>query len=79
MVLRLLHRVGDFVPSGAPAVEVWLVDDRTVLGIVGVGVERTMTQDPMFGFRQLVDIAEKALSPAVNDPTTAVQALHRLP
>ena len=88
VVLRLLHRVGDFVPSGAPAVEVWqvddgapgvnAVDDRTVLGNVGVGVERTMTQDPMFGFRQLVDIAEKALSPAVNDPTTAVQALHRL-
>jgi uncharacterized membrane protein len=37
-----------------------------------------MQQDPAFGFRQLVDIAEKALSPAVNDPTTATQALDRI-
>lgn len=37
-----------------------------------------MHQDPAFGFRQLVDIAEKALSPGVNDPTTAVQAIDQL-
>ena len=37
-----------------------------------------MYQDPAFGFRQLVDIAEKALSAAINDPTTAVQAMDRL-
>ena len=94
VLLRLAHHVGDFVPSGVPAVEVWrvdpasgsatadargaVVDARLVLRQIGVGIERTMTQDPMFGFRQLVDISEKALSPAVNDPTTAVQALHRL-
>jgi uncharacterized membrane protein len=40
--------------------------------------ERTMLQDPAFGFRQLVDIAIRALSPAVNDPTTAVQVIDRL-
>ena len=40
--------------------------------------ERTLLQDPGFGFRQLVDIAIRALSPAVNDPTTAVQVLDRL-
>ena len=40
--------------------------------------ERTLLQDPGFGFRQLVDIASRALSPAVNDPTTAVQAVDRL-
>ena len=40
--------------------------------------ERTMYQDPAYGFRQLVDIAIRALSPAVNDPTTAVQCLDRL-
>ena len=40
--------------------------------------ERTFVQDPAFGFRQLVDIAIRALSPAVNDPTTAVQAIDRL-
>ena len=94
VLVRLSHRIGDYVPSGAPAFEVWWVggddgaaraelardelDESLLLTQVGVGIERTMTQDPMFGFRQLVDIAEKALSPAVNDPTTAVQALHRL-
>ena len=40
--------------------------------------ERTFVQDPTFGFRQLVDIAIRALSPAVNDPTTAAQAIDRL-
>jgi uncharacterized membrane protein len=78
--LRLVHRIGDYLPSGVPAVEVWggPVDPRQVLRLLGGGIERTMTQDPMFGFRQLVDIAEKALSPALNDPTTAVQSIDRL-
>ena len=40
--------------------------------------ERSLLQDPGFGFRQLVDIAIRALSPAVNDPTTAVQVVDRL-
>ena len=40
--------------------------------------ERTFVQDPAFGFRQLVDIAIRALSPAVNDPTTGVQAIDRI-
>ena len=48
---------------------------------VAFGPERTLEQDPMFAFRIIVDIALKALSPAINDPTTAVLALdqvHRL-
>jgi uncharacterized membrane protein len=50
-------------------------------GGVAIGPERTMEQDPRFAFRIIVDIANKALSPAINDPTTAVLALdqiHRL-
>jgi len=46
-----------------------------------LGSERTMDQDPLFAFRILADIAIKALSKAINDPTTAVLAidqLHRL-
>ncbi|HVM36661.1 MAG TPA: DUF2254 family protein, partial [Actinomycetota bacterium] len=39
---------------------------------------RTMEQDAAFGIRQLVDIAEKAISPAVNDPTSCVQAIDRI-
>ena len=48
---------------------------------VVLGTERTIEQDPTFAFRILVDIAIKALSAAINDPTTAVMAidqLHRL-
>lgn len=42
------------------------------------GSERTLVQDAGFGLRQLVDTASRALSPAINDPTTAVDALHRV-
>jgi uncharacterized membrane protein len=45
---------------------------------VAVGPERTLDQDPRFVFRILVDIANRALSPAVNDPTTAVIALDQI-
>ncbi len=45
---------------------------------VQIGPERTLQQDIAFGLRQLVDIAARALSPGINDPTTAVAALHAL-
>ena len=45
---------------------------------VAVGQERTLEQDPTFAFRILVDIASKGLSPAINDPTTAVLALDQI-
>jgi hypothetical protein len=57
------------------------IDDRQLQASVALGSERTLEQDPTFAFRILVDIAIKALSPAINDPTTAVLAidqLHRL-
>ncbi|QYG91697.1 DUF2254 domain-containing protein [Iamia sp. SCSIO 61187] len=84
-LIRLVPHMGQFVPSGSPLAEVWGDDgqappltERDVLVHIGLHRERTMTQDVAFGFRQLVDIAEKALSPAVNDPTTAVQVLDRI-
>ena len=43
-----------------------------------MGEERTFEQDPKYAIRLLVDIAIKALSPAINDPTTAVQALDQI-
>ena len=83
--LRFLRRVGDHLPSGIPLVEVWSDDGdapqitaRELVRFTGIANERTMGQDIAFGFRQLVDIAEKALSPALNDPTTAVQAIDRI-
>jgi uncharacterized membrane protein len=46
--------------------------------MVALGPERTLEQDPRFAFRIIVDIASKALSPAINDPSTAVLALDQL-
>jgi uncharacterized membrane protein len=45
---------------------------------IAFGAERTMEQDPAFAFRMVVDIATKGLSPAINDPTTAVLAIDQL-
>ncbi len=75
-VVKVLPAVGDFIPSGAPVLEVYgnALPDNVVQHLA-LSFERTMTQDPAFGFRQLVDIGQKALSPAVNDPTTSVQAI----
>ncbi len=87
-VLVLIPRLGDFVPAGAPLLTIHPEPDRPamdageletlgkrVIGALALDTERTMEQDLAFGFRQLVDIAERALSPGINDPTTAAQAL----
>lgn len=50
-------------------------DGKRLLQHIAFATERTYEQDVAFGFRELVDIAERALSPAVNDPTTAAQAV----
>ena len=46
--------------------------------MIALGEERTFDQDPAFALRMMVDIANRALSPAVNDPTTAVQVLDHI-
>lgn len=76
-VVVLVPRIGDFVPAGGPLFAVHGGDTPPdwVCECVALDKERTMEQDLAFGFRQLVDIAEKALSPSVNDPTTACQAI----
>ncbi|MFF7231319.1 DUF2254 family protein [Streptomyces sioyaensis] len=81
VVLRLIPRIGDFVLPGTPvlAVHGGTVPPRRALRYtVSVGTERTFHQDLGLGLRQLSDIALRALSPAVNDPTTAVQCLDRI-
>ena len=74
---------GAFVPEGAPLVEVHRgdptdLDAKAVVRAFSLAQERTMQRDVAFGFRQLADIAAKALSPGVNDPTSAVQAIDGL-
>lgn len=78
-VIEILPRVGDFVPTGCPLLRIWgSVETEDCRAAIGIEIERTMEQDPAFGFRQLVDVAVRALSPGVNDPTTAVQALDHI-
>ncbi|MZE73265.1 DUF2254 domain-containing protein [Streptomyces sp. SID5789] len=81
VVLRLVPRIGDFLVPGTPVLAVHggaAPPRRALRYTLSVGVERTFHQDPAFGLRQLSDIGLRALSPAVNDPTTAVQALDRV-
>ena len=52
--------------------------EEALRGTIELGTERTFEQDPKYAIRLLVDIAIKALSPAINDPTTAVQALDQI-
>jgi uncharacterized membrane protein len=78
------HTIGDFVPAGAKLIEVYGGGDvdpreeRRLSRKVALGAERTIEQDPAFAIRIMVDIADRALSAAVNDPTTAVQVLNHL-
>lgn len=78
-VIELKPAVGDFVREGSSFFEIrgnWDgSEDGSLQSAVGLGSERTMRQDVAFGLRQLVDVAVRALSPGINDPTTAVQAL----
>ena len=83
--LTILSRTaGDFVAPGDVFVEIKTrvggkpflsPDPKQLRGLVALGVERTIEQDPAFALRIIVDIGIKALSPAVNDPTSAVQIL----
>jgi uncharacterized membrane protein len=80
-VITVIPAVGDYVPRGSKVLEVSggdAGDAEDYLGALSLGAERTMQQEPAFGLRQLVDIAERALSPSFNDPTTAVQCLDQI-
>jgi len=67
--------VGQTLWAGATVAEVYgHLDDDAVLSACVTGANRTVDQDPLLAFRLLSDIGLRALSPAVNDPATAVQA-----
>jgi uncharacterized membrane protein len=76
-VIRLLHRPGHFVVEGEPLADVWPAAAapgvaRALGGAHATGPHRTLTQDLSFAVDQLVEIAIRALSPAVNDTFTAI-------
>jgi uncharacterized membrane protein len=89
LVVRLARQVGDHVVEGTPLAWAWRrvrnqspvepqLLQAALEAAVAIGFERTMVQDVPFGLRRLVDIGNKALSPAINDPYTGIQALHHL-
>lgn len=86
LVVRLRPAIGHHIVEGAVIAWAWRADgapppdDPAQLGrqvdrVISIGFERTSQQDVAFGLRQMVDIALRALSPGVNDPTTAVAAI----
>ena len=84
-VIEFLPQIGDFIATDEPLFKLHgqatSLDDAKLRSTVVFGPERAMEQDPTFAYRIIIDIALKALSPAINDPTTAVIAidqLHRL-
>jgi uncharacterized membrane protein len=82
--VRVVRRVGQFVPSGTPLLMIYkgsrLTPETSVefRNAVDLGPSRTLQQDIEFGVLQIVDIALKAISPAVNDPSTAITCLDQL-
>jgi uncharacterized membrane protein len=80
--IELMVTVGDTVLDSVPILRVYgaatPLPEEALRPAIELGVERTFEQDPKYAIRLLVDIAIKALSPAVNDPTTAVQALDQI-
>ena len=81
-VIFVVVAVGDTVLGGTEMLRVFggqrAVDEDGLRKAFQLGSERTFDQDPKYAIRLLVDIAIRALSPAINDPTTAVQALDHL-
>lgn len=81
-VIEMLPQVGDFVAAHQPLFRIFgkgeMPEAALLYQSVAVGLERTLQQDPGFAFRILVDIASKGLSPAINDPTTAVQSIDQI-
>ncbi|MFF3956106.1 DUF2254 family protein [Streptomyces sp. NPDC001890] len=86
--IRFVHTIGDFVGAHDTVAFLEPAHDRGVgagtrlakhvAACVRYGPSRTVEQDAPYGFRLLADITVRALSPAVNDPTTAVQSLDQI-
>jgi uncharacterized membrane protein len=82
--IRVERGVGQFIPAGVPLLQVTREDrisplhSAELLGAFDIGPTRTLQQDVEFGVIQIVDIALRAISPAVNDPSTAISCIDQL-
>jgi uncharacterized membrane protein len=80
-VIELVPQVGNFVAPGDPIFRIYGgtgIPPESIHQSIALGAERTVQQDPAFAFRVMVDVASKGLSPAINDPTTAVLAIDQI-
>jgi len=81
-VIEMTAAVGDAVLDSTAMLRVYgcssQLPEEGLRNAIRLGDERTFEQDPRYAMRLLVDVAIKALSPAINDPTTAVQALDEI-
>jgi uncharacterized membrane protein len=81
-IVEVVPQVGDFVTSRDEVFRIYgqgvNIAAQELFQHLALERERTLEQDPAFAFRIIVDIASKALSPAINDPTTAVLALDQI-
>ena len=81
---RVMRRVGHFVPAGIPLINISRGERLTEAAgdefrkAFDIGPSRTLQQDVEFGALQIVDIALRAISPAVNDPSTAINGIDQL-
>ncbi len=84
ITVHVVRRVGHFVPQGVPLLSVTKSDKLTpslraaLQEAFDIGPTRTLQQDVGFGILQIVDIALKAISPAVNDPSTGITCVDQL-
>jgi uncharacterized membrane protein len=84
VTLHVERRVGQFVPSGVPILRVSRPErvpaghEQHFVAAFDIGPTRTLQQDAEFGIIQIVDIGLRALSPAVNDPSTAISCVDQL-
>jgi len=82
--VRVIRRVGQFVPAGTPLLAIYKgarlnpSARAEFLNAIDLGPSRTLQQDLEFGMLQIVDIALRAISPAVNDPSTGITCVDHL-
>ncbi|WLD94160.1 DUF2254 domain-containing protein [Alkalihalobacillus sp. AL-G] len=83
LLLKMDRNIGDYVDNGSPLFSYWSLGDRsftidTYIDTIRIGERRTTEQDLEFGIQKLTEIALRAISPAVNDPYTAIISIHKL-
>jgi uncharacterized membrane protein len=83
IIIQLQRQIGEYIVKQTPILVYWAKDNKKVdhkkyLELLKLGSERVTTQDVEFGIQKLVEIALRAISPAINDPHTAINCINRL-